>query len=116
MEKILVVNNDFDTMDLLKSWLERKRYKVKFTGNEDEVPHIVKDFEPDLVLVDVLKQGTAKQLKSSEKTKHIPVIMMTGYTIPEHNISKEHVDDIIEKPFDPNLLDKKIQACLKKTG
>ena len=116
MEKILVVNNDFDTMDLLKSWLERKKYKVKFTGNGDEVLHIVDDFKPDLLLVDVLQEEAAKQLKFSEKTKDIPIILMTGYTIQEHNILKEHVDDIIEKPFDPNLLDKKIQACLKNTG
>src|SRR5215212_6219134 len=116
MEKILVVNNDFDTMELLKSWLERKKYKVKFTGNEDEVLHIVKDFAPDLILIDILKEMVATKLKSSEETKNIPVIMMTGYTHTQQNIPKEHVDDIIEKPFDPKVLDKKIRACLKKTG
>jgi DNA-binding response OmpR family regulator len=42
--------------------------------------------------------------------------MMTGYTVQKHTISKEHVDDIIEKPFDQNLLDKKIHAYLKRTG
>lgn len=116
MEKILVINNDFDTMDLLKSWLERKKYKVKFTGNGDEVLHIVNDFKPDLLLIDVLQEETAKQIKSSEQTRKIPVILMTGYTIQEQNISKDHVDDIIEKPFDPHLLDEKIQACLAKAG
>lgn len=116
MEKILVVNNDFDTMDLLKSWLERKKYKVKFTGNEDEPPHIVKDFRPDLLLIDVLKEGVARELKSSEKTKNIPVILMTGYTITSQNISHEHVDALIEKPFDPNALDKIISKILKRAG
>ena len=29
MEKILVVNNDIDTMTLIKKWLEKKSYKVK---------------------------------------------------------------------------------------
>ena len=116
MERILVVNNDFDTMDLLKSWLERKKYKVKFTGNEDEVPHIVKDFKPDLVLVDVLKEMTAKKLKSSEETKKIPVILMTGYTLTRQNTSYEHADALIEKPFDPKVLDSMIGKLLKGTG
>ena len=46
MKKILVVNNDFDTMSLLKSWLEKKTYKVKYTGNQKEVPKIIKEFRP----------------------------------------------------------------------
>lgn len=116
MERILVVNNDFDTMELLKSWLERKKYEVKFTGNEDEVLHIVKTFKPDLLVIDVLKEMVAKNLKSREETKGIPIILMTGYTHSKHNFSKEDVDDIIEKPFNPPLLDKKIQKCLQKAG
>ncbi len=42
MEKILVINNDKDTMVLLKTWLERKKYEVRFTENRDEVPHMIK--------------------------------------------------------------------------
>lgn len=116
MQKILVVNNDFDTMELLKSWLERKKYKVKFTGNEDEVHDIVKKFEPDLLIVDVLKDMVAKKVKSSEDMKSIPVLLMTGYTNTTRNITKEDVDDIIEKPFNLQVLQMKIEKLLKKTG
>ena len=116
MEKILVVNNDFDTMELLKSWLERKKYKVKFTGNEDEVPHLVNDFKPALVIVDVLQEEAAKKLKSSDETKDIPVILMTGYTINKNNSSNEHANCVIQKPFDPNELDDMISNCLKEAG
>ena len=112
MKKILVVNNDLDTMELLRSWLEKKAYKVKYTGNEDEVPDIVDDFKPDLVLTDVLKEEAAKKLKSSDKTKKIPVILMTGYTISPQTYTKE-ADAIIEKPFDPVVLERMIQKCLK---
>ena len=44
MKKILVVNNDFDTMSLLKNWLEKKTYKVKYTSSQEEVPEIIKNF------------------------------------------------------------------------
>jgi Response regulator containing CheY-like receiver, AAA-type ATPase, and DNA-binding domains len=116
MEKILVINNDIDIMSLMKSWLERKSYKVKYTGNEDEILSTVKDFKPDLIIVDVLKEEAAKKLKGAENTKHIPIILMTGYTINKQNLSNEDVDDIIQKPFDPQVLEKKIKTLLKKTG
>ncbi len=116
MKKILVVNNDIDTMDLIKMWLETQDYKVIYTGDEDEVPQIVKSFKPDVVIVDVLKEMAAKQLKSSEKTKHIPIIMMTGYTINSQIVSKDIVDDVIEKPFNPVVLGNKIKGFLKQTG
>ncbi len=116
MHKILVVNNDIDAMDLIKMWLEKKAYKVEYTGNADDVPQIVQKFKPDVVLVDVLQENVVKKIKALEKDKKIPVILMTGYTISQQNFLQEDVDDIIEKPFNPAVLDKKIQKVLQKTG
>ncbi|MEO5782667.1 MAG: response regulator [Ginsengibacter sp.] len=116
MAKILVVNNDIDTMSLLKKWLQRKNYEVKYTSNGEEAPHIAKEFSPDLVLVDVLQSKVADELKSDNNLKKIPVILMTGYTIGEHTISIINADDAIAKPFNLDLLQKKIEKFLKKTG
>lgn len=69
-----------------------------------------------MVLIDILQEEAAKKLKSSENTKNIPVILMTGYTLSGQNISKDHIDDMIEKPFDPRILEKKIERFLKSTG
>ena len=114
MKKILVVNNDFDTMTLLKNWLEKKTYTVKFTGNQDEVSEIIKEFRPGLVLVDVLQKEVVEQLKSNKKTSSVPVLLMTGYTLRQIN-KQLPVDDTIEKPFNLPLLEKKIEK-LMKTG
>jgi len=116
MGKILVVNNDIDGMSLLQKWLERKNHKVKYTSDREEVPQIVKEFVPDLLLVDVLQSEVAKQLKADEKTREIPIILMTGYTISKQNIETDIIDDVIEKPFHPQLLINKIERFLKKTG
>lgn len=115
MKKILVVNNDIDTMSLLKGWLERKKYKVKFTGDQDKVPGLVKDFSPDIVLVDVLQHKVAENLKSDNKTKGIPVIVMTGYTLKDQNKFLLAADEVIEKPFDPKYLEDKIKSLLNGT-
>ncbi len=113
MKKILVVNNDFDTMTLLKSWLEKKAYKVKYTGSGEEVPVIMKEFAPELVIVDVLQKGVAEHLKADEHTRSVPVILMTGYTLRSKN-NHLPVDDIIEKPFNLPLLEKKIEKLIQE--
>ena len=117
MSKVLVVNNDIDIMDLIQKWLERKgNVKVKYTGDEDEVPHLVKKFQPDVVLIDILKAEAAKKIKEDKELKPIPVIIMTGYTITTPANCLEIADDVIEKPFDPKVLEQKVGKFLKKTG
>lgn len=116
MAKILVVNNDIDAMKLLQKWLQRKNYEVKYTSNGEEVPHIVKVFSPDLVLVDVLQSKVAEQLKSNQHMKEIPVILMTGYTMADQTIGSINADDTIAKPFNLDLLQEKLEIFLKKTG
>jgi DNA-binding response OmpR family regulator len=116
MAKILIVNNDIDTMTLLKKWLQRRNHEVTYTGNGEEVPHLVNNFAPDLVLVDILQSKVVEQLKSDNQSKQIPVILMTGYTLSKQPLKTDIVDDVIEKPFNPKVLEKKIENVLKKTG
>ncbi len=116
MKKILIVNNDVDTLSLLKSWLERKEYDVKFTVHEKEVPDIINEFAPDLLLIDVLHIEVLKEIKSLVKAKEIPVILMTGNTINDQHKFIDIADDVIEKPFQTKLLEKKIGKFLKNTG
>lgn len=113
MEKILVINNDFDTMQLLKKWLQGKKYSVKYTSNGDEALGIIEDFKPDVMLVDVLHKQTAKELKDSDRAKKIPLILMTGYTMSSEHNATDIVDDVIEKPFDPQILEEKIKYWIK---
>jgi two-component system response regulator ResD len=111
MKKILVINNDFDTMTLLKSWLERKRYRVKFTGSRQEVPRLMTSFKPELVIVDVMQMDVADDLKTSKKTNAVPVLLMTGYTMRQMR-TQTTADDMIEKPFNLPLLEKKIERLI----
>ncbi len=113
MDKILVINNDIDTMSLLKTWLERKSYEVKYTENKDDVQYIMRDFNPHVVLLDVLQGAVAEELKSNTQTRDIPIILMTGYTKSQRNILLA-ADDVIEKPFNLDLLEKKIENLITK--
>jgi DNA-binding response OmpR family regulator len=115
MKKILVINNDFETMTLLKNWLEKKTYKVKYTGNQNEVRKIIKEFPPELVIVDVLQKKVVEQLKIRKETRSVPILLMTGYTLRQIN-NPLPVDDIIEKPFNLPLLEKKIERLIQRSS
>lgn len=116
MKKILIINDNVDTLSLLKSWLERKEYEVKFTVHVQEVPDLIEEFSPDLLLIDFLQIEVLKELKSLVQSKKIPVILMTGNTISDQHKFINLADDVIEKPFETKLLEKKIGKFLKKTG
>ena len=113
MKKILVINNDKDTMSLLKTWLERKKYEVRYTEDKDEVSQIMRDFNPRIVIVDVLQGAVAEELKSDQQTRDVPILLMTGYTKSWQNTSLP-ADDLIEKPFNLDLLEKKIENLITK--
>jgi DNA-binding response OmpR family regulator len=98
-------------MTLLQSWLESRGYEVKWTSSKKEVSHLVKNFSPGVILIDILQREVAEQLKSAEETQNIPILLMTGYTERLKN-TYPLVNDIIEKPFPVGLLEKKIENLI----
>jgi DNA-binding response OmpR family regulator len=110
MKKILVINNDVDTMSLLQNWLQKKNYTVKFTGNPSEVPKLIKKFEPKLLIIDILQKDVIKQIRNDERFNDVPVILMTGYSYRQK--ADLPVDDFIEKPFNLSLFEKKIAKLI----
>ncbi len=113
MAKILVVNNDVDTMTLLQDWLERKNYTVKYTSNSEAVHYLVKEFRPNVVLVDILQKKVAEELKRNVETAEVPMLLMSGYTNSLTSLEVEP-DDVIEKPFSLHLLQQKIENLLQQ--
>ena len=111
MENILVINNDVDTMDLLKTWLEKKAYKVDYTSNKNAVQDIIRSFHPSLIIVDVLQKELLPDLKNHKESCDVPVLLMTGYTRTTSG-NDGLVDDVIEKPFNLNLLQQKIETLI----
>jgi DNA-binding response OmpR family regulator len=111
MKKILIINNDFDTMLLLEKWLEKKGYDVKFSGNNREVMSIIHDFKPGLIIIDILQNQIIDEIKADKQAKYLPILMMTGYTLRRKG-RQFAVDDSIEKPFDLGLLEKKINGLI----
>jgi DNA-binding response OmpR family regulator len=116
MKKILIADDDQGILDATRLILEYEGYKVQVVCDGDSVRNLNSNF-PDLILLDIWLSGThggeiAKYLKSHYATKKIPIIMFSANRDIE-KISKEAgADDYLIKPFDIDVLLKKIQKAL----
>lgn len=83
MPKVLVVEDDQKLLRLYTAYLESNKYIVKTAADGDEALDIITDFNPDIVLLDIMLPNMSGTeilwtLKADPKYKHIPIIMITG--------------------------------------
>lgn len=103
-KKILAADDDPAILEVLTFMLEDEGYDVQTTVN-GQTEQRVKDFLPDLILLDIWMAGTdgrmiCKRLKSEKMTHHIPIIFISA----NKDIKKITIDsgaqDFLAKPFD----------------
>ncbi len=84
MPTILVVDDDENNVFLIRCFLEKEKFQVAEANSGLEALKIIDSGSlPDLVILDVMMPEmdgyeVCKKLKENEKTKHIPVIMLTA--------------------------------------
>ena len=112
LERILYVEDEPDIQAVAKVALELLGgFEVRVCGNGREALAVVRDFAPDLVLLDVMMPGmdgpsTLAQLRADPATAAIPVIFLTAKVQPPEVMYYQSLGalDVIAKPFDPMTL------------
>jgi len=117
-KKILIVDDDPDILAFIQAMLEEAGYVVVTTDKSENLETISVDDLPDLFLLDMLLSGRdgrriARQLKSQERTKHIPVIIFSAHPVAKEEAKAAGADDFIAKPFEMDELLAKIGKYLK---
>ncbi len=119
--KILVVDDEPDVLQLIKSRLELNRYEVVTASNGDEGIERAAAEQPDVILLDVLmpeKNGyaTCRELRDRPDTSGIPVIFLTAKGRKEDMVEGTWAGAVgyIVKPYDPKQLLETIEGALKK--
>lgn len=117
-KKILVVDDENDILDAIQIILERENFIVASVSKGEEIYREVDDFMPDLILLDVLISGNdgrtvSQKLKTDDKTKEIPIIMMSAHPSVVKNYSTFGANDFLAKPFEIEDLLKIIRKNLK---
>ena len=117
--KVMLVDDEFDFIDLMSQRLETRGLKVTAVTSGEEALATIEDHNVDVAVVDFAMPGingieTLKQIK--EKRADIEVIMLTGQGTIQSGIEamKYGAIDFLEKPVDLNILMEKIRLAKKQ--
>ena len=119
--KILIVDDDPDTRDIIRLSLDSESYRITEAKTGVEALEKVITHEPDIIVLDVMlpeKSGmdVCRILKESIVTAHVPVIMLTAKQTTDDKVEGLNIgaDDYLVKPFNPLELEARIKALLRK--
>ena len=120
-ERILVVDDEEDILELVGYNLAREGYRIICATSGEETLKIAKSEPPDLILLDLMLPGidgleVTKSLKNDAKTRHIPIIMLTAKGEEADIVTGLELgaDDYITKPFSPRILVARVRAVIRR--
>ncbi|KAB2970490.1 response regulator transcription factor PhoB [Zoogloea sp.] len=118
---ILLVEDEPAIQELIAANLMRAGHHVVRASDAETAQRIVRDALPDLVLLDWMLPGMsgvefARRLRAEERTRGIPLIMLTARGEEQDKVSglEAGADDYITKPFSPRELVARIKAVLRR--
>jgi len=121
-KKILIVEDHEDTRELLEYNLSASGFEVRAVRDGTAALEVVRPFQPDLVLLDLMLPGMdgleiCRKLKKNPDTSATPVIMLTakGEEVDRIVGLELGADDYVVKPFSPRELILRIKAVLRRT-
>jgi len=103
-KKILIIDDNEGILFALQKALELKGYEVHTFETFMGVNAVAK-VAPDLLYLDVSLTGkdgreVARELKRNDKTKHIPIVILTAYLNASDLANEAGADDFLPKPFE----------------
>lgn len=119
---ILIIEDEDDLRDITVFNLKNEGYNVLEAATGEVGLELAQNEIPDLLLLDIMLPGingldVCKTLKSSEDTKHIPIIMVSakGEEIDVVMGLELGAEDYVPKPFSPRVLMARIRAVLRRS-
>lgn len=120
--KILVIDDIEAMRKSIEKALTKQGLQVVTAANGSDGLLLAQESRPDLVLTDAVMPGLdghslCRVLKKSDRTKHLPVIIMSGEMLEEKDVLagfEGGADDYVSKPFPMKVLIARIQAVLRR--
>jgi two-component system phosphate regulon response regulator PhoB len=118
---ILVVEDEPAIQELIAANLTHAGHRVLRADDAEAAHRLIGESLPDVVLLDWMLPGMpgiefARRLRSDERTRHLPIIMLTARSEEHDKIAglEAGADDYLTKPFSPRELLARIKAVLRR--
>lgn len=122
-EKIVIVEDEKNIVELLKYNLEKEGYQVLYALQGDEGLDLILKEAPDFIVLDLMLPGmdgieVCKSVRQNSKVKNTPVLMLTAKSEELDKILGLELgaDDYMTKPFSPRELVARIKAILRRAS
>jgi CheY-like chemotaxis protein/MinD-like ATPase involved in chromosome partitioning or flagellar assembly len=122
-EKILIIDDDVDTLRLVGLMLQRQGYEISAASNGSQGLAKALEERPDLILLDVMMPDmdgyeVARRLRKNPVTVTVPILMFTAKTQLDDKVAGFEVgaDDYLTKPTHPTELQSHVKALLARSA
>src|SRR5688572_20278858 len=117
MQKILIVDDDKDLLEMVEMTLSRLGYHITTLAKGACFFNIIDSSQPDIILLDIFLgdadgRALCYNLKLQPAYENIPVILYSAGYVPHSTIEHSKADEFIVKPFDIKQLLGKIKKLL----
>lgn len=122
-EKILIVDDDLDTLRLVGLMLQRQGYQISAATNGQQGLDKAFEEDPDLILLDVMMPDmdgyeVTRRLRQNPSTAEIPILMFTAKSQLDDKVTGFEVgaNDYLTKPTHPSELQARVKTLLERVG
>jgi two-component system alkaline phosphatase synthesis response regulator PhoP len=117
-KKVLVVDDDVKTVELVRLYLDRDGYQVLTAYDGVEALRLARESYPDLIVLDLMLPDI-DGLEVCRVLRHesdVPIIMLTARTTDQDKLTGLDIgaDDYVTKPFSPKELTARVRAVLRR--
>jgi CheY-like chemotaxis protein/MinD-like ATPase involved in chromosome partitioning or flagellar assembly len=122
-QKILIIDDDLDTLRLVGLMLQRQGYQISAATNGQQGLEKAFEEDPDLILLDVMMPDmdgyeVTRRLRSNPSTLETPILMFTAKTQLDDKVIGFEVgaNDYLTKPTHPSELQARVKTLLARVG
>ena len=122
-EKILIVDDEQDILELVKYNLEKEGYEIVTAISGEEALAVAEGSLPDLMVLDLMLPGmdgleVTRKIRSGKATAQLPIVILSAKGEESDIVSGLELgaNDYLSKPFSPRELVARIRAIFRRRG